>query len=169
MIHVKMADGIEEIGCYENYWLDKDMENMGYLFEYCEKYCRQLYDNNIKLDKIKFLTNFMKSDIRKLMDIGWPNLISQAAIDSCRKFIEVDNQGSLEEYRLLPDKKQVKYKHSQLYWVGWIYAYIHFTSKKLSKDIVEKLPIKEMLIDYKCGHEMSKEVYYDKIKWIFEK
>ena len=45
----------------------------------------------------------------------------------------------------------------QLYWAGWMYAYIHFMSKERSRTIIEKLPLKEMLIEYKLGHEMSKE------------
>lgn len=56
--------------------------------------------------------------------------------------------------------------HMQLYWVGWMYAYIHFMSKERSRTIIEKLPLKEMLIEYKLGHEMSKETYYQKIAYL---
>ena len=62
--------------------------------------------------------------------------------------------------------RQPEYKHMQLYWVGWMYAYIHFMSKERSRKIIEKLPLKEMLIDYKLGHEMSKETYYQKIAYL---
>lgn len=167
MVSVYMAQGIEqEFICYPDYWLDKDMENMGYIFEYCDKYCKELYNKNIRINKEKFLTNFMKSDLRKLMEIGHPQLISQAAIDTIEDFIEVDNEGSIEEY--LTTKTEKNYKHMQMYWIGWMYAYIHFRSKERSRIIVEKLPIKEMIIDYRCGHEVSKENYYDKIKYLFE-
>ena len=47
-----------------------------------------------------------------------------------------------------------------------MYAYIHFMSKERSRTIIEKLPLKEMLIDYKLGHEMSKETYYQKIAYL---
>ena len=33
-------DGLEEFICYDQFWLKKDMENMGYLFEFCDQYCR---------------------------------------------------------------------------------------------------------------------------------
>ena len=33
--------------CYDDWWLAKDMENMGYLFEYCDKYCKEIYGVNI--------------------------------------------------------------------------------------------------------------------------
>ena len=49
---------------------------------------------------------------------------------------------------------------NQFYWVGWIYAYIHFKTRLSSKTIVSGMPIKEMLINYNHEHEMSKEAYY---------
>lgn len=50
-----------------------------------------------------------------------------------------------------------------------MYAYIHFMSKENSKTIIEKMPLKEMLIDYKIGHEMGKEIYYKKIGYFLGK
>lgn len=168
MMNVTSTKGIEtELSCYDEFWLSKDMENMGYIFEYCEDYCKEAYDKEFRLDKIKFLTDFMKSDIRKLMDIGYPNIISQSAYDSVRKFIEIDNEGNIEEYHLPSNKRKPQYKHFQLYWVGWMYAYIHFSSKHLSKDIIEIHTLEDMLSDYRCGHELSKESYYKRIKWRF--
>ncbi len=49
-----------------------------------------------------------------------------------------------------------------------MYAYIHFQSKERSRIIVEKLPLHEILIDYRLGHEMSKEAYYRRIAYLFE-
>ena len=54
----------------------------------------------------------------------------------------------------------------QLYWVGWMYAYIHFMSKERSRTIIEKLPLKEMLIEYKLVQEIRKETYYQKIAYL---
>lgn len=164
---VAMAQNLEEFICYDEFWLSKDMENMGYLFEYCEEYCREIYDKNFELDKELFLTAFMKSDCRALMEIGHPTLISQAAYDTVRDFIEVDNDHNIEAFR--SKEKNSDYKHMQMYWIGWIYAYIHFMSKERSRIIVEKLPMKEMLIDYKLGHEVSKENYYKRVADLFEK
>ena len=127
----KVLEVLEDFICYDEFWLNKDMENMGYFFEYCNEYCREiLNDNNFVLDKEKFIESFMKSDCRG---------------------------------------EQPEHGYMQLYWIGWIYAYIHFMSKESSKIIIKKLPLKEILIDYKIGHEMSKEAYYNKIKWIFKK
>lgn len=163
---VAMAQNLDEFICYDEFWLSKDMENMGYFFEYCEEYCQEIYNQAFILDKEKFLTAFMESDCRALMEIGHPSLISQAAYDTVRDFIEVDYDNNIEIFRL--KEKQPVYRHMQFYWIGWMYAYIHFMSKERSKIIVEKLPIKEMLIDYKIGHEVSKENYYGRIAYLFE-
>ncbi|MFG6344646.1 MAG: hypothetical protein K1W35_12970 [Lachnospiraceae bacterium] len=164
----KVLEVLEDFICYDEFWLNKDMENMGYFFEYCNEYCREiLNDNNFVLDKEKFIESFMKSDCRALMEMGHPTLLSQAAYDTVRNFIEVDNNNDIETFRLKGE--QPEHGYMQLYWIGWIYAYIHFMSKESSKIIIKKLPLKEILIDYKIGHEMSKEAYYNKIKWIFKK
>nr|WP_304579529.1 hypothetical protein [uncultured Acetatifactor sp.] len=160
-----VLDGLEDFTCYDEFWLSKDMENMGYFFEYCDIYCKEiLEDDKIVLDKEKFIEAFMKSDCRALMEVGHPTLLSQAAYDTVRDFIQVDNNYDIEMFRL--KGRQPEYKHMQLYWAGWMYAYIHFMSKERSRTIIEKLPLKEMLIDYKLGHEMSKETYYQKIAYL---
>ncbi|MDE7353794.1 MAG: hypothetical protein K2O06_12210 [Acetatifactor sp.] len=163
----EVLEGLEDLICYDEFWLNKDMENMGYFFEYCDKYCKEiLNDNSFVLNKEKFIEAFMKSDCRALMEVGHPTLLSQAAYDTVRNFIEVDNKNNIETFRL--KSEQIEYKFMQLYWVGWMYAYIHFMSKECSETIIEKLPLREMLIDYKVGHEMSKETYYKKIASLFE-
>ncbi len=163
-----VLEGLEEFICYDEFWLNKDMENMGYFFEYCGEYCKEiLADNTFELDTEPFIEAFMKSDCRALMEIGHPTLLSQAAYDTVKDFIQVDNNNNIEAFRLKGERPA--YKPMQLYWAGWMYAYIHFMSKKNSKTILEKLPLKELLLDYKTGHEMSKETYYKKIAYLFEK
>lgn len=157
--------GLEDFKCYDEFWLYKDMENMGYLFEFCNQYCKELFHINYRIDEKKLISSFMKSDLRALMEIGHPKLLSQAAQDTLEDFIKIDCDGNIEQFKTVG--KHVEYKHLQLYWVGWIYAYIHYQSKQPSKIIIEKLPVQEVLRDYKLGHEMDKEVYYDKIKWVF--
>ena len=144
---------------YDKWWLPKDMENMGFLFEYCDKYCLELY--NIKINKIKLLTAFMKSRFRRQMELGHPRLLSQSAKDSLRQWIEVDYDSNLSEFvEYESEEPNCEYEYNQFYWVGWIYAYLHYRTGLSSKTIVSRLPIEEMLNHYHLGHEMSKEAYY---------
>ena len=152
--------------CYNEWWLRVDMENMAYLFEYCDKYCKQLF--NIEIDKLKFLNAFMTSRFRYTMETGHERLLSQSAIDSVKMFGNVDCDGDLRPFK--KDKNTShNYVYHQMYWVGWMYAYLHFKEDILSADLVKILPIETMLEHYYLGHEMDKEVYYKHIKDVFNK
>ena len=148
------------MACYDEWWLRKDMENMGFLFEYCDKYCRELY--GVDIDKKVLLTAFMNSRFRKEMEEGHPKFLSQAAKDSLRQWINVDYEGDLSGFRYTGDEES--YNYHQFYWIGWIYAYIHFRSKHSSRDIIAAIPIDEMLEQYYLCHEMDRRVYYNRIE-----
>lgn len=90
-------EGADKKNSYDKWWLHQDMENMGYLFEYCDKYCKELF--GISIDKHKFLNKFLSSNIRYEMDTGHPMLLSQAAKDTVDKFITVDCAGNTEEFK----------------------------------------------------------------------
>ncbi len=144
---------------YDKWWLPKDMENMGFFFEYCDKYCLDIYEVNI--DKVKFLTAFMNSNFRRVMELGHPRLLSQSAKDSLVQWIETDYAGNLSKFSDVKSRKRAhKYSHNQFYWVGWMYAYLHYKTGLSSKTIVTRLPIDVMLEHYYLGHEMSKEAYF---------
>lgn len=150
----------EKKNSYDAWWLAKDMENMGYIFEYCVKYCRQLY--GVEIDRKKFLDTFMNSNLRYEMETGHPRLLSQSAFDTVKKFIEVDNLGHIENFGR--NGADPEYLPNQWYWVGWMYAYLHFRADILSADLVRLLPLDRMLEDYHLGHEMDREVYYSRKK-----
>lgn len=154
----------EKKNSYDFWWLRKDMENMGYLFEYCHKYCMQLY--GVSIDTEKFLDEFMRSDIRREMETGHPRLLSQSAYDTVKKFIEVDHEGNIEKFK--EDKEKRSYRENQLYWVGWMYAYIHYEMDILSRDLIKVLPLELMLEQYYLGHEMDKSVYLKHIRESFK-
>lgn len=152
--------------CYDKWWLRKDMENMGYIFEYCNKYCNKLF--GVDIDRIKFLNAFMISQLRYEMETGHERLLSQSAEDSIRMFIEVDCDDEIEQFKRTKETID-SYAYHQLYWVGWMYAYLHFRQDILSRELVKIIPIEKMLEHYHLGHEMSKEVYYEHIEHIFNK
>lgn len=111
---------MEKKNSYDKWWLSSDMENMAYIFEYCGKYCREIY--SVEIDKQKFLDCFMKSNIRHEMETGHPMLLSESARDTVERFIETDNRGDIS--RFIGDDKN-EYADNQLYWVGLNYAYIY--------------------------------------------
>lgn len=155
---------VKKKNSYDKWWLHQDMENMGYLFEYCDKYCKELF--NIDIDKHKFLNKFMNSNIRYEMETGHPMLLSQAAKDTVEKFITVDCDNNTSIFRGYTNKDD--YWFNQFYWVGWMYAYLHYEEDILSRDLVKILPLDTMLQQYHLGHEVSLENYHDRVKYLFE-
>jgi len=158
--------GLEEYDCYDEFWLNSDLDNMSYIFEFCDKYVRQIKGVDWHIDEIKFLTAFMNSMCRQTMEIGHPKLLSQAAYNTIEAFIEVDCNNDISEFRFTGVERR-KFAHYQLFWVGHMYAYIHYHTKLSSPEIIARRSIEEMLEDYWTGHEMSDENYFDKAKWIF--
>lgn len=157
-----MLEGMDKVNSYDKFWLERDMENMGHMFEYCSKYSREQY-NISNFNKTKFINDFMRSPIRREMEMGQPRLVSQAAYDTFILYIDVDLNGDIERYNLGHRKPQ-NFRHNELYWVGWVYAYVHYEADMRSKDVIERLPLDFMLQQYHLGHEMDLSVFYDKIK-----
>lgn len=152
--------------CYDEWWLSKDMENMGYIFEYCVKYCIELY--NVYIDKKRFLNDFMCSNIRREMETGHPRLLSQSAFDTIKAFVKYEKRNRIEQYKSGDFNEYEEYGFNQFYWVGWMYAYIHFCTKLSSRNIIARISLDEMLDLYYLGHEMDKTVFFEHIRDYFE-
>lgn len=159
----------EKRNTYYDYWLSKDMENMGYLFEYCDTFCHQYLEKQGEttllckyVDRDKFLNTFMCSKMRLEMEDNHPKLLSQAAIDSFFLYIEVDCKGDIEQF--LTDTEPASLPKNMYYWVGWAYSYIHHQADIHFKDLVSLLPLNYMLENYHVGHEMDISIFYDKVK-----
>lgn len=145
---------------YIKEYLADDMNRMGFLFEYCDSYAKDIY--KVEINKPLFVNAFMKSYIRELMDKGHPRLLSQSSQDTFEAFIETDLQNDLSTIILYSETNE--YKTYQMYWIGQMYAYIHFMTSIPSSEIIELLSFDEMVRLYPLGHEMDIEVFYDRIK-----
>ncbi len=150
--------------CYDIVYLWEDMENMGDMFEYCNKFIKDKF--GVEIDEIKFLTAYMKSLNREAMEQGHPRLCSQAPESTLHMFVTIDLEGNLEAFKRT---EEYYFEESQLYWVGWIYAFLHYEEDIKSKDLVEILTIEDMLDFYITGHQMAESTFYNRIKWKFEK
>jgi len=148
--------------CYDEFWLPYDMQKMGYIFEECEAYVKEIC--GVDIDKVKFLTAFMKSGIRRVMESGHACLISQSSYDTIEQYIEVDCNGDVSQWRGIP--LELDYNH--WYWVGHTYSYVHFRSKMLSADLVDRLPIETLLNGYIWGHQMGEEAHYQRVLEMFK-
>lgn len=156
---IKLLEGADKKNSYDKFWLVPDMENMAYFFEYAPKLAMMLY-NTDNLDRVTFLSAFMTSRFRRMMEEGHPRFLSQAAIDSFKMYVDVDFDGDLSRFVKV---NQPQYAPNQWFWIGEMYAYVHYMADMHSTDIIRKLPIPYMLQQYSCGHTMSYEQYFEKL------
>ena len=55
----------------------------------------------------------------------------------------------------------------QMYWIGWMYAYLHYKADIHSRDLVRKMSVQEMLVEYEWGHQLSEEGFYQRVRYMF--
>lgn len=152
--------------CYKGtIYLSLDMERLGHLFEFCDVYAKNNF--NADINRYVFADKFMKSELRALMDIGHPKLLSQAAEDTFIDYVEWELKGDISSLFGNEDKYKDDFVYLELYWIGKMYALSHCKTRLPSKVLIDKLNILQMRHFYVCGHEMSWEVAYDKIKEAF--
>ncbi len=154
----------EKVNSYCKLYLAEDMDRMGYMFERCNEIINKLF--GVDVDEIKFMTVYMSSLNRELMEMGNPRLCSQSYVTSFRLYVERELFGNLEPFRRT---EKYYFEDSQLYWIGYMYAYIHYHQDIKSKDLVKILPIEDMLDFYTTGHQLSEYGFYKRVKWKFEK
>lgn len=148
--------------CYSDFWLSSDMENLAFIFEYCEKYVKE--DFGKKICARKFINAFMRSVCRFQMELGHPRLITQAGQDTVDMFILNDCKGNLEPFLLEKNEEKEYFEPYSLYWCGEMYAYLHWYYKLKSYYLIDELfPLDTMLALYKTGHEISRENFIEKV------
>jgi hypothetical protein len=151
--------------CYTDTWLWLDMDNMGYLFEYCDDMFHKAF--NVWIDRTKFIKKFLVSDCRKAIDVGNGALVAGPALDIVYKYARVDLGLDFTDILENPDGLEFAYNDFQLFWVGQAYVYLHFRLDMYTEDVVKVIPFEEMLEFYWTGHQLGWAGFYDRVKWKF--
>lgn len=139
---------------FEDY-LEQDMRNQGYLFEHILEICKGI-------DLEWFVETFMMGLTRSQLDEAHPKLLNEAAEDLFDHFILFDLGDNKSKVKR--SAKRYNFRENELYWVGWMYAYLQYKADTSSSKVYQAIPFIDMLGLYKLGHEMSKEVFFDKQK-----
>ncbi len=148
--------------CYEgNLYYADDKKRIAILFEYCNEFALKYYDR--ELTKAVFIEKFMNSEFRSVMDLGHPAYHSQAAEDTFTEFIEIG--GGINQFYCQSDAND--YVYHELFWIGQMYAYAHFKTRKSSRFLWSRLPLDEMRYYYITGHQMSLPSAFERIEEAF--
>ncbi len=96
--------------------------------------------NELGYDMNKFVPAYMKSRFcERSMDIAY-SPFQMADPEKCLDFI-------LPEINV-PKLPEPQYNPDALWWIGFIYRLLYFELKKSSKEIIDKVPFRAMLIYY---------------------
>ena len=123
----------------------QDMKQMGGLFEIA--YNRG-YNMNV------FIPTFMNSKTRELMD-NWHPALSNGPIHYIISWF-IDEVGDIE-------KSDLCYPENCMRWVGMMYAYLIYYTSMSSKELINEIPLDDMLHYYITGHQMEFKTYADKL------
>ena len=120
-----------------DYLYDRDVEQLGNIFEYAYKqgYCMS-----------ELVPKFMNSSLRRAMDDWHPQLTNGPIQVVLRKFIE--DFGPIS-------KSDEYYPLNCMKWVGMAYAYLSYYLNMSSVEIYKLVPFEKMVDNYTTGHERS--------------
>ena len=133
---------------YDEVYVAEQARKQGQIFFYVR-------EEFIGIDEKWFITAFMNSKIRALLDDGNPKYLNMPAPEMLDKFINIEYNGNYkrgEEWGgFLPE------------WVGRIYALYQWQYNIPSKDLIEKLTLDDMERIYPALHQMGWDAAINKI------
>lgn len=95
-----------------------------------------------------FIDYYMKSDIRKYLDVGDPHYMCMESI----RALDYMKEAGLENYPK-SDKTIDNYYGDSIMWVAMMYCHLQLYFGFSSKDLSELIPCDEMLNAFIVGHE----------------
>lgn len=145
--------------------INEDMQAMGKLFAYSDRYARKLCGFEGRFDNIKFAEALLTSGMHSELDHRWLIDICESAEDVFMRYYEGYCEKSLEQFRAI--KSQPAPDINRLYWIGQVYTYIHHSTDMPYKDMLAHMPLKEMMTYYDTGHKLDICIFCDSINKMF--
>lgn len=132
---------------YNKSYLMEVVETQGELFEKVKEYAPGI-------DVRDFISHYMNSKVRKLVDEGQAYLCTMGAEELFHYFLEVDgfqiNHGD-HIGGFLPN------------WIGQFYAYFQWRYKISSKEVILRIPLEFLISGYAGLHDLDLEVAAEKV------
>lgn len=141
---------------YDETYLFDGMKNLGEAVDYAVNRCH--------LEIGQFAELFVASGYAEQFGKGNPRVI--AGLSGTELAMEVITKSKL---RIIFPEPLNEIDCSPEYWSGWILAYYQWHSGKSFKDILETLPIEEILKLYWPLHEASEDKFVDTANDIMER
>lgn len=143
------------MNAYDEKYLNDAMRNLGEAFDYAVNACGKTADEFAKL--------FVASGLSEYFGKGNPKYVAgKSGTELAMEIIE--KSGEQIDF---PDS-QIEYDYSAEYWAGWILAYYQWRSNRTYREVLELVPMSDILIRYSPLHEASEEKAADTFDVIIE-
>ena len=127
---------------YDQIYLDDACDILGHAFDWVVNTCGEIIQD--------FADLFAKSHIGYLFSIGTPKYVTGGSGAELANAVMVDK--GLPEY---PQEPVFYADKSPEYWTGYILAGYQWYSARTFHEIVQKIPMDNLMALYKLGHEMD--------------
>ena len=142
------------IHAYDKIYLDKARTALGRMFDFA------VYDLNY--DIATFFELFIKSGVAAQFETGDFTLL--AGMSGVELTYEVLEQSGTELPRITPN---YTINRSEEYWTGWALAYYQWETSMSFAEIVQYVPIKDIIALYSPYHEMDIRQFVDKMNALY--
>ena len=142
------------IHAYDKIYLDKARTALGRMFDFA------VYDLNY--DIATFFELFIKSGVAARFETGDFTLL--AGMSGVELTYEVLEQSGTELPRITPN---YTINRSEEYWTGWALAYYQWETSMSFAEIVQYVPIKDIIALYSPYHEMDIRQFVDKMNALY--
>lgn len=142
------------IRAYDKVYLDKARTALGRMLDFA------VYD--LKYDIAEFFDLFIKSGVAERFETGDFTIISgMSGVEIAYKVLE---QSGVERERIKPNYTASR---SEEFWTGWALAYYQWKTSMSFAEIVQYVPIKDILALYQPYHEMDIRQFVDKVNAMY--
>ena len=142
------------IHAYDKVYLDKARTALGRMLDFA------VYD--LKYDIAEFFDLFIKSGVAERFETGDFTIISgMSGVEIAYKVLE---QSGVERERIKPNYTASR---SEEFWTGWALAYYQWKTSMSFAEIVQYVPIKDILALYQPYHEMDIRQFVDKVNAMY--
>jgi len=143
------------IYAYDKVYLDKARTSLGRMLDFA------IYD--LKYDITTIFDLFIKSGIASRFETGdFSVIVGISGVELAYKILE---QSNIIYERINPHYSE---NRSQEFWTGWALAYYQWETSLRFEEIIQYIPIKEIMNLYSPYHEMDIRQFVDKINELYK-
>lgn len=143
------------IHAYDNIYLEKARTVLGRMLDFAV--------HDLKYDLSDFFDLFIQSGIAKRFETGDFTVIT--GMSGAELAYTILEQSDIKKERIKPNYTA---NRSEEFWLGWALAYYQWATSLSFAEIIQNIPLKEILALYSPYHEMDIRQFVDKMNMLYQ-